>query len=93
MSPQPKRHLDRFSRFCRAQIHDQQTHTQTGETNIIFRLAMQCYYLSCHYKLLLMFMHIRLICATIKFTYLLTCLLAYLLTYLLTYLLNNAKCN
>jgi len=26
----PKRHLDRFSRFCRAQERDQQTDTQTN---------------------------------------------------------------
>jgi len=29
-SPQPKRHLDRFIRFCRAHGCDQQTHRQTG---------------------------------------------------------------
>ena len=37
----------------------------------VFSSIMQCYYLSCRYRLLLMFLHIRLICATIKFTYLL----------------------
>ena len=35
-----------------------------------FSSIMQSCYLSCRYKLLLMFTHIRLICATIKFTYL-----------------------
>jgi len=34
LSPQPKQHLDRFSRFCRAHDHDRQTDHNTSSVTI-----------------------------------------------------------
>jgi len=33
-SPQPKRHLDRFSRFCRVHDRDRQTESQTTQLRL-----------------------------------------------------------